>query len=49
MSLYEYDLYLIREFDLGSLLDEIIEAGLLQPSDDESGNILGKIAFAKRT
>lgn len=44
MSLYEYDLYLIREFDQGELLDEIIKAGLLQPIDDEEALILEKIS-----
>lgn len=44
MSLYEYDLYLIREFDQGELLDEIIKSGLLKPIDNEEALILEKIS-----
>jgi hypothetical protein len=43
MSLYEYDLYLIREFDKGKLLDEIINSGLLQLIDCEEASIVGQV------
>jgi hypothetical protein len=43
MSLYEYDLFLIRELGKGELLNELIGSGLLQPIDDEEASILGQI------
>ncbi len=43
MSLYEYDLYLIRELEKGEILPEIINLGLLQTIDDDEVAILGEI------
>ena len=43
MSLYEYDLYLIREFDKGELVSEIVNSGFLQPMDNEEGTIIGQV------
>ncbi|HLO88302.1 MAG TPA: hypothetical protein VK203_25315 [Nostocaceae cyanobacterium] len=43
MSLYEYDLYLIRELDKGTLVNQIIESGFLQPIDEDEAYILGQI------
>jgi hypothetical protein len=43
MSLYEYDFYLIREFDRGELLSELINSGFLQIIDEQEASILGQI------
>jgi len=43
MSLYEYDLYLIRELEKGELLPEIINSAFLEAVNDDEALILRQI------
>lgn len=43
MSLYEYDLYLIRELEKGELLSEIINSGFLEDVNDDEALILKQV------